>query len=119
MKYGLITEQQFIGILIITYFVIWVGIFKWVMNNDMKVKARKIMDNTIDIYKMVILGVEHLAILIVGFLGGALTFYFKSKYYLNSRVFTKEEVRGLINMALGEERRKESSLMRNMIRKLK
>ena len=113
------TNDQITGVLIVTYFVIWVGIFRWVMNNDIKAKARKIMDNTIDIYKMLILGIEHLAIFIVGFLGGALTFYFKSKYYLNSRVFTKEEVRGLIYMAIGEERRKESSLMNKTLRKLK
>jgi len=113
------TGQQLIGILIITYLVIWVGIINWIINNNTKARARKIMDNTMDIYKMVILGMEHLAIFIVGFLGGAFTFYFKSKYYLNTKLFTKEEVKGLVNMALGEERRKEASLMQKMIGKLK
>ena len=113
------TTQQIIGILIVTYLVLWVGIFNWIIHNNTKAKARKIMDNTMDIYKMVILGIEHIALFAVGFLGGALPFYCKSKYYLNTKLFTKEEVRGLINMALGEERRKESSLMQRMIGKLK
>ena len=77
------------------------------------------MDSTTEVYKMVILGIEHFALFTVGFLGGAFTFYFKSKYYLNTKLFTKEEVRGLVNMALGEERRKESSLMSKTLRKLK
>ena len=113
------TDQQLIGMLIVTYFVIWVGIFNWIIHNDTKAKARKIMDSTMDIYKMVILGIEHLALFIIGFLGGAFPFYCKSKYYLNTKLFTKEEVRGLINMALGEERSKESSLMQKLIGKLK
>ena len=77
------------------------------------------MENTSEIIRWSILGLEHVALLIVGFLGGAFTFYFKSKYYMNTKLFTKEEVRGLINMALGEERQKESSLMKKMIRRLK
>jgi len=107
------TTQQIIGILIVTYLVLWVGIFNWIIHNNTKAKARKIMDNTMDIYKMVILSIEHIALFVVGFLGGAFTFYCKSKYYLNTKF------RGLINMALGEERRKESSLMQRMIGKLK
>ena len=113
------TNEQVVGVGIITYLLIWVAIFEWIINNDVTAKARKIMDSTMDIYKMVILGIEHFALFIVGFLGGAFTFYFKSKYYLNTRLFTKEEVRGLVNMALGEERRKESSLMSKTLRKLK
>jgi hypothetical protein len=89
------------------------------MNTNIKSKARKIMENTSEIIRWTILGAEHIAILLVGFLGGAFTFYFKSKYYMNTKLFTKEEVRGLINMALGEERRKESSIMQKMIKKLK
>ena len=113
------TNEQIVGVFIITYLLIWVAIFEWIINNDVKAKARKIMDSTMDIYKMVILGIEHFALFTVGFLGGAFTFYFKSKYYLNTKLFTKEEVRGLVNMALGEERRKESSLMSKTLRKLK
>jgi hypothetical protein len=77
------------------------------------------MESTTEVYRMVILGIEHFALFTVGFLGGAFTFYFKSKYYLNTKLFTKEEVRGLVNMALGEERRKESSLISKTLRKLK
>ena len=113
------TNRQRIGLFIVTYTSIWVAIFNWIKNNDIKSKMRKIMENTSEIIRWSILGLEHIALLIVGFLGGAFTFYFKSKYYMNTKLFTKEEVRGLINMALGEERQKESSLMKKMIRRLK
>ena len=109
------TNEQIVGVGIITYLLIWVAIFEWIINNDVKAKARKIMESTTEVYRMVILGIEHFALFTVGFLGGA----FKSKYYLNTKLFTKEEVRGLVNMALGEERRKESSLISKTLRKLK
>ena len=77
------------------------------------------MESSAEAYKMVILTIEHISIFVVGFIGGACTFFFKNKYYLNTRLFTKDEVRGLVNMALGEERRKENDMMKQVIRKIK
>ena len=126
------TFQEIIGILIVSYFMLWAGILHWAFYKDqtsdfdikeflnkIKAKARKIMESSAEAYKMIILTIEHLAIFVVGFIGGAFTFFFKNKYYLNTRLFTKDEVRGLVNMALGEERRKENNMMQQVIRKIK
>ena len=123
-------DQQPLGMLIVTYFMIWAGIIHWAFykdtnfnrkqfTNKIKAKARKIMESSAEAYKMVILTIEHISIFVIGFIGGACTFFFKNKYYLNTRLFTKDEVRGLVNMALGEERRKENDMMKQVIRKIK
>ena len=53
--------------------------------------------------KQIILWMEHLALISTGFIIGACAFYFRSKYYLKTRLFTKDEVREIVHMALGEE----------------
>ena len=53
--------------------------------------------------KQVILWIERLALVSTGFIIGAFAFYFRSRYYLKTRLFTKDEVREIVHMALGEE----------------
>jgi len=124
------TSQELIGILIVTYFMLWAGILHWVFYKEqrfnkcqltakIKAEARKIMEMSANAFKMAILTIEHLAIFVAGFMGGALTFFFKNKYYLNTRLFTKDEVKGIVHMALGEERLKENNMMQQVIRKIK
>jgi len=65
------------------------------------------------ISKQVILWMEHIALVSTGFIVGAFAFYFRSKYYLKTletdlikrgeRLFTRDEVREIVHMALGEE----------------
>jgi len=53
--------------------------------------------------KQIILWIEHIALVSTGFIAGAIVFYFRSKHYLKTRLFTKDEVREIVHMALGEE----------------
>ena len=55
--------------------------------------------------KSVILWLEHFALITGGFIAGAFAFYFRSKHYLKTRLFTKDEVKEIVDMALGEELR--------------
>ena len=84
-------DQQPLGMLIVTYFMIWAGIIHWAFykdtnfnrkqfTNKIKAKARKIMESSAEAYKMVILTIEHISIFVIGFIGGACTFFFKNKY---------------------------------------
>jgi len=53
--------------------------------------------------KQIILWIEHIALVSTGFIAGAIVFYFRSKHYLKTRLFTKDEVKEIVHMALGEE----------------
>ncbi len=53
--------------------------------------------------KQLILWIEHIALVATGFIAGAIIFYFRSKHYLKTRLFTKDEVKEIVHMAIGEE----------------
>ncbi len=58
-----------------------------------------------DASKNLILWVEHIGLVLTGFIGGAVSFYFKSNHYNklnNLKMFTKDEVKEVVNIALKE-----------------
>ena len=61
------------------------------------------METTYILSKIAILWLEHLSIFFGGFLLGAIGFYWKSKHYKDERLFTRDDVKAFVDMALGEE----------------
>ncbi len=58
-----------------------------------------------DVSKNLILWAEHIGLVLTGFIGGAVSFYFKSNHYNklnNLKMFTKDEVKEVVNIALKE-----------------
>jgi len=85
--------------IILLILIIWERTCNYLLNKseyDMDIEAAVVS-------KQVILWIEHLALVSTGFLIGACAFYFRSRYYLKTRLFTKDEVREIVHMALGEE----------------
>jgi len=85
--------------IILLILIIWERTCNYLLNTKKELK----MPETAAMSKQVILWIEHLALVSTGFLIGACAFYFRSRYYLKTRLFTKDEVREIVHMALGEE----------------
>ena len=90
---------QLQSILVLIILIIWERTCNYLLNTK---KELKMPEFTV-ISKQIILWVEHIALISTGFIAGAIIFYFRSKYYLKTRLFTKDEVREIVHMALGEE----------------
>ena len=90
---------QLHSILILIVLIIWERICNYLLNTKKELK----MPESVVISKQVILWIEHLALISTGFIIGALAFYFRSRHYLKTRLFTKDEVKSIVHMALGEE----------------
>jgi len=88
------------SIYILLILIIWERTCTYLLNK--KEEELKMPEFTV-ISKQIILWVEHIALISTGFIAGAIIFYFRSKYYLKTRLFTKDEVREIVHMALGEE----------------
>ena len=91
------TQWHSISALIVL--VIWERTCNYLLNTKKEFK----MPEFSVISKQIILWIEHLALISTGFIIGAFAFYFRSRYYLKTRLFTKDEVREIVHMALGEE----------------
>ena len=92
-------ENQTVSLIILALLVVWERTCNHLLN-----KKGKIMDMNI-VSKSAILWIEHFALITAGFVAGAFIFYFRSKHYLKTRLFTKDEVKVIVNMAIGEELR--------------
>lgn len=82
-------------ILIIIILVIWERTCNYLLNIE---RYSKMTQSTI-------LLIEHISLVTVGFIAGAILFYFKSNQYNklnNIRLFTKDEVKEVVNIALEE-----------------
>ena len=90
---------QLHSILVLIVLIIWERTCNYLLNTKKELK----MPETAAMSKQVILWIEHLALVSTGFLIGACAFYFRSRYYLRTRLFTRDEVREIVHMALGEE----------------
>ena len=90
---------QLHSILVLIVLIIWERTCNYLLNTKKELK----MPEAAAMSKQIILWMEHLALISTGFIIGACAFYFRSKYYLKTRLFTKDEVREIVHMALGEE----------------
>ena len=92
-------EDKTVSLIILAILVVWERTCSYLLN-----KKGKIMDMNI-VSKSAILWLEHFALITGGFIAGAFAFYFRSKHYLKTRLFTKDEVKEIVDMAIGEELR--------------
>ena len=90
---------QLYSILVLIVLIIWERTCNYLLNTKKELK----MPEAAAMSKQIILWMEHLALISTGFIIGACAFYFRSRYYLKTRLFTKDEVREIVHMALGEE----------------
>ena len=88
-------QKHSINILLIL--IIWERTCNYLLNRKEQMVETSVLS------KQIILWIEHIALVSTGFIAGAIVFYFRSKHYLKTRLFTKDEVREIVHMALGEE----------------
>ena len=92
-------ENRAVSLIVLAVLVVWERTCSYLLN-----KKGKRMEISI-ISKSAILWLEHFALITTGFVAGACIFYFRSKHYLKTRLLTKDEVKVIVDMALGEELR--------------
>jgi len=79
----------------------WERTCNYILNSKKESKTMEFYDAS----KNLILWAEHIGLVLTGFIGGAMAFYFRSNYYKkinNLRLFTKDEVKEVVNIALKE-----------------
>lgn len=91
------------SIYILLALIIWERTCNYLLNKK-TINMETIMISEPTLTKQLILWIEHISLVTTGFVAGAIVFYFRSKHYLKTRLFTKDEVRQIVHMALGEKK---------------